>query len=132
MLNRRMLAHRWFLAVLLAFSAVAVRAQKSEPTVFRGYLVDIACAAVHRTTDDSWAVTHNQTCLRSEKSEKAGFALVMPKGKILRLDAAGNAKAIELFRKENREDHWLVEATGLVASNPDGEVLLVQNLRLVK
>jgi hypothetical protein len=122
----------WLLAVLFLLPVNAALGQKSEQTTYRGYLVDIACVAVHRTESDSWAVTHSRLCLRSSESEKSGFALVMPKGKILRFDASGNAKAIALVRKENREDHWLVEATGNASSSPNGEVLLVENLRLAK
>lgn len=121
----------FFIALLLMMPAQSADAQNANRANFRGYLVDIACAAIHRTADDSWAVKHSQFCLRSAESQKSGYALVMPKGKILRFDASGNAKAIALIRKENREDHWLVEVTGEATTGPAGDVLLVESIRLL-
>jgi hypothetical protein len=125
---------RQVLGIVLVLYAAVLFAQAQEPVTYTGYLVDIACAAVHRTRDDSWAVVHKRDCLSSPESAKSGFALVMPKGKIFRFDPTGNAKAIALIntliKKEHRDDHWLVEVVGQAKSGPDGDTIAVQSIRL--
>jgi hypothetical protein len=118
------------LAILLAVCAGVTLAQAQGQTSYTGYLVDIACAAVHRTDNDSWAVTHKRDCLTSTEGMKSGFALVLPKGKILRFDAAGNRKARDLIKREKRDDRWLIEVVGEPKAGPDGDMIAVQSIRL--
>lgn len=120
---------------LLGLTGAALYSQEKdkdkENKIYTGYLVDIACASVHRYDDSGWGVTHHRKCLDSPESHKAGFALLMPNGRILKFDAGGNTKAIETIKKSKRDFDWRIEVSGNVEEDKDGQRILVKSLRLL-
>ena len=117
--------------VLLCILSLAASGQDKRGSGFRtqGYLVDIACAAVHRGRGDgTWGVTHNRHCLESKDSAKAGFALLLPNGRVYRFDANGNTLARKLIVSTKKEFDFRIEVSGELVGND----LRVTSLALLK
>ncbi len=130
-MNRQSTGFVAIAAVLVYILSLAAGGQgKREPEFHgTGYLVDIACAAVHSEHGDgSWGVTHNRRCLQSEESAKAGFALLQPNGKVYRFDREGNALARKAIASTKKEFDFRIEVTGELVGND----LRVKTLTLLK
>jgi len=130
-MNRQSTGFAAVAVALLYFLSVAVGGQAKRDPGFhaKGYLVDIACAAIHSDHDDgSWGVTHNRRCLQSDDSAKAGFALLLPNGKVYRFDPEGNALARRAIASTKKEFDFRIEVSGELV----GYDLRVKTLTLLK
>jgi hypothetical protein len=102
-------------AVLLYILSLAAGGQEKRDPGFhaKGYLVDIACAAVHSERGDgSWGGTHNRHCLQSQGSATAGFALLLPNGRVYLFDPVGNALARKAIASTRKEFDFRIEVSG--------------------
>ena len=130
-MNRQLTGFSAIAATLLYILSLTAGGQDKPKPGFqaKGYLVDIACAAVHNEHGDgSWGVTHNRRCLESQESAKLGFALLLPNGKVYRFDPDGNALARKAIASTKKEFDFRIEVSGELVGND----LHVKSLTLLK
>ena len=108
-----------FVLVLLAMSAVpALAASESFHDVS---VVDSKCAAKVASNPDE----HTRACAMACAS--AGFVIVTPDKKILKLDAAGNSTVAQELKASQKKDHLRADVTGDV----EGDTFKVQSIKLL-
>lgn len=108
-----------FVLVLLAMSAVpALAASESFHDVS---IVDSKCAAKVASNPDE----HTRACAMACSS--AGFVIVTPDKKILKLDAAGNSTVAQELKASQKKDHLRADVTGDV----EGDTIKVQSIKLL-
>jgi len=84
----------------------------------KGYLIDIACGAVHRdSAGNDWEVVHSRNCVASELSSTAGFAMLLPNGTIYRFDTVGNNMAHKVMVSTKKDNDYKIEVEGTVKGN---------------
>lgn len=83
-------------------------------------LVDVACSSKVKANLDA----HTRDC--AVKCEKTGYAIVTSDGTVLKLDEAGNQKAIAALKASKKADH--LRAT--VSGDRDGDTLKVKSLKM--
>lgn len=108
-----------FVLVLLAMAAVpALAASESFHDVS---VVDSKCAAKVASNPDE----HTRACAMSCAS--AGFVIITPDKKILKLDAAGNSTVAQELKASQKKDHLRADVTGDV----EGDTFKVQSIKLL-
>src|SRR5262249_46168081 len=130
-MNRQLTGFSAVAAVLLYVLSLTAGGQDKPKPEFhaKGYLVDIACAAIHSEHGDgSWGVTHNRRCLESQESAKSGFALLLPNGRVYRFDPDGNALARKAIASTKKDFDFRIEVSGELVGND----LRVKSLTLLK
>jgi hypothetical protein len=85
-------------------------------------LVDVNCSTKVKANPD----THSRTC--AIKCADNGYGVLAADGKFVKLDAAGNEKALALLKASEKKDHLRVDVTGEV----DGETLKVATIDWTK
>jgi hypothetical protein len=98
-----------FLSVLFASIAVA--------DSWTGTIVDVMCK-------DKDLASHTKQC--AVKCAASGFGVVLPDGKFVKLDEAGNAKALKILKATDKEKDLKVKVTGKL----DGSVIHVDSVEL--
>lgn len=101
------------------------KAQSGAQTV-TGYLVDVMCATEHSDEGAAYAQKHDKSCLLMDSCVKSGYTVVTADNKVMKLDAKGNALALDLIKKTERKDDWKVAVVGTVS----GETIAVSSLTL--
>jgi hypothetical protein len=109
------------LGLLLGFSLVASAADVD------GILIDKTCSAKALTGGQTAAAAHDRDCLLQQSCLKTGYGVYTADGKYLKLDAAGDAKALAAIKASKKMDNFKVRVTGDVA----GDSIKVTNLKLL-
>ncbi len=91
-------------ATFVAVMAAAAAACAQEWTNVA--LVDQMCAAKVKADPDH----HTRTCLL--QCVKSGYVVLTPDGTSLKLDEAGNAKAVAALKRSGKSDHIRVDVKG--------------------
>lgn len=104
-----------------AFLLAASTALAAEPFTNLA-LVDVHCA--DKSKDDPDA--HPRACLLS--CAAGGLGVFLADGRYVRLDAAGNEKAIALVKASDKKDHLRVDVVGTLK----GEILEVESIAFTK
>jgi N-acetyl-beta-hexosaminidase len=82
-----------------------------------GTLVDVMCKGKD-------LASHTSKCAIG--CAKSGYGLVMPDGKFMKLDEAGNAKALAALKATNKEKDLKAKVSGTL----DGDMIDVQSIEL--
>jgi hypothetical protein len=109
------------LGLLAVFSAVASAAQVD------GILIDKMCSAKALGGGQAAAVAHDHDCLLQDPCMKSGYGVYTADGKYLKLDDAGDAKALAAIKASNKKDNFKVRVTGDVS----GDSIKVTDLKLM-
>lgn len=109
------------LFLLASFVAVAFPISAFAETFKDVAVVDVQCSTKVAASPDA----HTREC--ALKCEKSGFAIVTQDQKILKLDAAGNAKVLAELKASDKKDHLRVDVTGEVK----GDTLNVTSVKLL-
>lgn len=92
-----------------------------------GILIDKMCSTKALTGGQSAAVAHDRDCLLQDGCIKTGYGVYTADGKYLKLDAAGDAKALAAIKASKQKDNFKVRVTGDVT----GDSIKVINLKLL-
>ena len=98
------------MCLMLAFSLVAFAADTVS-----GTLMDTGCAKKHMGENLSKVDSHPKSCAM-QCGAKGGFAVVTPDGKVIKLDEASNAKAMD-YLKNSKSDSMKVKVSGTVTGD---------------
>jgi hypothetical protein len=98
------------MCLMLAFSLTAFAADTVS-----GTLMDTGCANKHMGANLAKVDTHPKSCAM-QCAAKSGFAVVTPDGKIVKLDAASNKKAME-YLQNSKSDSMKVKVSGTVTGD---------------
>lgn len=85
-------------------------------------LIDAQCSSKAKADPDS----HTRAC--ALQCQKAGFGILTAEGDFIKLDAAGNAKALKLLQGTKQADHLRVNVTG----ERSGDTIAVKDLKPAK
>jgi hypothetical protein len=107
------------LLTAMAFSAFAA------DTKVQGYLVDIACAS-EEGQRANFGAKHSKDCLQMPDCAKSGYGLLTDDKKIIKFDAASNAKAKRFIADLKKEKDIKVNVTGTM----NGERMTVSKIEL--
>lgn len=86
---------------------------------WNGTLIDTMCKGKD-------AANHTRQC--AVGCAKGGYGLVMSDGKFVKLDEAGNAKALAALKASTRDKDLKAKVTGKL----DGEVIAVESIELAQ
>ena len=109
------------LCLFAVFSAVACAAQVD------GILIDKMCSTKALTGGQAAAVAHDHDCLLQDPCMKSGYGVFTADGKYLKLDAAGDEKALAAIKASKKKDNFKVRVTGDV----NGDSIKVAELKLM-
>src|SRR5271170_4701673 len=109
------------LGLLAVFSAVASAAQVD------GILIDKMCSGKALSGGQAAATAHDKDCLLQDACIKSGYGVYTADGKYLKLDAAGDAKALAAIKASKKKDNYKVQVTGDVS----GDSIKVTSLKLM-
>ncbi len=109
------------LSLLALFALFALPALAGTQTFKDVSVVDAKCAAKVADNPDA----HTRSC--ALQCSAAGFVILTPDKKTLKLDASGNAKLIEELKASQQKDHLRADVTGEV----EGDTLKVQSIKLL-
>ncbi len=109
------------LALFAGASMVASAAQVD------GILIDKMCSAKAISGGQTAAVAHDRDCLLQDACTKTGYGVYTADGKYMKLDAAGDAKALAAIKASKKKDNFKVSVTGDV----DGDSIKVTTLKLL-
>jgi hypothetical protein len=98
------------LAILLPAAALAADS-------WTGVLVDVMCKGKD-------LASHTRQCALS--CAKSGFGLVLPDGKFVKFNEAGNAKSLAVLKSISKEKDIKAKVTGTL----DGDVIQVQSVEI--
>ncbi len=84
-------------------------------------LIDSMCATKAKANPDA----HTRAC--AMQCSRAGYGVLTGDGKFLKLDDAGNAKAVELLKSSDKTDHLRVKVTGTT----EGDQIKVESISLL-
>lgn len=105
------------LVMLMSAAAPGLAAEK-----WTGWVVDNACSARMKGEGGlEKAKGHSVKCALMPNCEKSGYALVVADGKVYKLDATGNAKAVEAFKATKSEKGLQATVEGTL----DGDTIKV-------
>jgi hypothetical protein len=110
--------------ILVVFTAVALSAFAADTQV-QGYLVDIACAS-EEGQRTNFGIKHSKDCLQMPDCERSGYGLLTDDKKIIKFDAASNAKAKEFIADMQKHNDIKVNVTGTM----NGERMTVSKIEL--
>jgi hypothetical protein len=109
---------------LVLLTAVALSAFTAETKV-QGYLVDIACAS-EEGQRANFGIKHSKECLQMPDCAKSGYGLLTDDKKIIKFDAASNAKAKQFIADLTKKNDIKVNVTGTL----NGEHMTVSKIEL--
>ncbi len=119
------------LALALAgFAGIAAAAQVT------GVLMDVHCSGQSRErirTDGLMtggmiaAEAHDRACDLKPACERSGYGVYTRDQKFLKLDAAGNRKALEAIKSSTKLDDVTVQVNGVI----NGDTIKVESLKLL-
>lgn len=109
---------------LVLLTAVALSAFAAETKV-QGYLVDLACAR-EEGQKAGFGTKHSKDCLQMPDCAKSGYGVLTDDKKVIKFDAASNAKAKQFIADLKKEKDIKVNVTGTV----NGEHMTVSKIEL--
>lgn len=109
---------------LLLLTAVALSAFAAD-TKIQGYLVDIACAS-EEGQRANFGIKHSKDCLQMPDCANSGYGLLTDDKKIIKFDAASNAKAKQFIAEMTKKNDIKVNVTGTM----NGEQMTVSKIEL--
>ncbi len=109
---------------LVLLTAAALSAFAAETKV-QGYLVDLACASEEGQTP-GFGAKHSKGCLQMPECVKSGYGVLTDDKKVIKFDAASNAKAKQFIADLKKNKDIKVNVTGTV----DGERMAVSKIDL--
>ena len=109
---------------LVLITAAALSAFAAETKV-QGYLVDLACAS-EEGQKPGFGVKHSKMCLQMPECVKSGYGVLTDDRKVIKFDAASNAKAKQFIAGMNKDKDIKVNVTGTV----NGERMTVSKIEL--
>ncbi len=109
---------------LVLLTAVALSAFAAETKV-QGYLVDIACAS-EEGQRANFGIKHSKECLQMPDCAKSGYGLLTDDKKVIKFDAASNAKAKQFIADLKKNNDIKVNVTGTM----NGERMTVSKIEL--
>jgi hypothetical protein len=109
---------------LVLLTAAALSAFAAETKV-QGYLVDLACAS-EEGQKAGFGAKHSKDCLQMPDCAKSGYGVLTDDKKVIKFDAASNAKAKQFIGALKKNKDIKVNVTGTV----DGEKMAVSKIEL--
>ena len=109
---------------LVLLTAAALSAFAAETKV-QGYLVDLACAS-EEGQKAGFGTKHSKDCLQMPDCAKSGYGVLTDDKKVIKFDAASNAKAKQFIAELKKEKDIKVNVTGTV----DGDRIAVSKIEL--
>lgn len=109
---------------LVLLAAVALSAFAAETKV-QGYLVDLACAA-EEGQKPGFGAKHSKECLQMPDCVKSGYGVLTDDKKVIKFDAASNAKAKQFIADLQKTKDIKVNVTGTV----NGDNITVTKIEL--
>ncbi len=109
---------------LVLLAAVALSAFAAETKV-QGYLVDLACSS-EEGQKPGFGAKHSKECLQMPDCAKSGYGVLTDDKKVIKFDAASNAKAKQFIADMKKEKDIKVNVTGTV----NGEHMTVSKIEL--
>jgi hypothetical protein len=109
---------------LVLITAAALSAFAAETKV-QGYLVDLACAS-EEGQKPGFGAKHSKMCLQMPECVKSGYGVLTDDKKVIKFDAASNAKAKQFIAGMNKDKDIKVNVTGTV----NGESMTVSKIEL--
>ena len=109
---------------LVLLTAAALSAFAAETKV-QGYLVDLACAS-EEGQKPGFGAKHSKDCLQMPDCAKSGYGVLTDDKKVIKFDAASNAKAKQFIAGMKKNKDIKVNVTGTV----DGEKMAVSKIEL--
>ena len=100
---------------VLVFAALSLTAFAAES--WNGTLMDVQCKSKDATT-------HTRQCAIG--CAKSGYGLVLPDGKFMKFDAAGDAKALAALKASKKENDLKAKVTGML----HGDMIHVDSVEL--
>jgi hypothetical protein len=110
---------------LVLLTAAALSAFAAETKV-QGYLVDLACATSDEGKEPGFGAEHTKGCLQMPECAKSGYGVLTDDKKVIRFDAASNAKAKRFIADMKKTKNIKVNVTGTV----NGENIAVSKIEL--
>jgi len=98
-------------------AAGALCAATAFAETWNGSIVDVMCKGKD-------LANHTRQC--SLSCAKSGFGIVLPDGKFIKLDEAGNAKALAALKASAKEKDLKAKVTGKL----NGEVVQVESIEI--
>ncbi|HEX3155548.1 MAG TPA: hypothetical protein VHV32_13035 [Candidatus Angelobacter sp.] len=109
---------------LVLLTAAALSAFAAETKV-QGYLVDLACAS-EEGQKPGFGAKHSKDCLQMPDCAKSGYGVLTDDKKVIKFDAASNAKAKQFIADLKKNKDIKVNVTGTV----NGEQMAVSKIEL--
>jgi hypothetical protein len=109
---------------LVLLTAAALGAFAAETKV-QGYLVDLACSS-EEGQKPGFGAKHSKMCLQMPECAKSGYGVLTDDKKVIKFDAASNAKAKQFIADLKKEKDIKVNVTGTV----NGERMAVSKIEL--
>jgi hypothetical protein len=109
---------------LVLLTAVALSAFAAD-TKIQGYLVDIACGS-EEGQRANFGIKHSKECLQMPDCERSGYGLLTDDKKIIKFDAASNAKAKQFIADMKKNNDIKVNVTGTL----NGERMTISKIEL--
>jgi hypothetical protein len=107
---------------LLCVSALCALPTLAATQTFKDVpVIDAKCATKVAANPDE----HTRAC--AMQCSAAGFVIITPDKKTLKLDASGNATLLEELKVSQKKDHLRADVTGEV----EGDMLKVQSIKLL-
>ena len=109
---------------LVLLAAVALSAFAAETKV-QGYLVDLACSS-EEGQKPGFGAKHSKMCLQMPECAKSGYGVLTDDKKVIKFDAASNAKAKQFIADLQKDKDIKVNVTGTV----EGDRMTVSKIEL--
>ena len=110
---------------LILLTAAALNMFAAETKV-QGYLVDLACAKEEGQTP-GFGAKHSKMCLQMPECVKSGYGVLTEDKKVIKFDAASNAKAKQFISGLEKTKDIKVSVTGTL----NGERIAVSKIALL-
>lgn len=104
--------------------AAALSAFAAE-TKIQGYLVDLACSS-EEGQKPGFGAKHSKECLQMPECVKSGYGVLTDDKKVIKFDAASNAKAKQFIADLKKTQDIKVNVTGTV----NGQNIAVSKIEL--
>jgi hypothetical protein len=101
---------------LVLLTAAALSAFAAETKV-QGYLVDLACAMSDEGKESGFGAEHKKGCLQMPECVKSGYGVLTDDKKVIKFDAASNAKAKRFIADMKKTKDIKVNVTGTVTDD---------------
>ncbi|MGZ4872576.1 MAG: hypothetical protein ACXVK3_11915 [Candidatus Angelobacter sp.] len=109
---------------LVLLTAAALSAFAAETKV-QGYLVDLACSS-EEGQKPGFGAKHSKECLQMPECVKSGYGVLTDDKKVIRFDAASNAKAKQFIADLTKAKDIKVNVTGTL----NGDQMAVSKIEL--